>query len=222
MNPHRTILGCLLVAWCLRCGDSPKAHIDPASMPPAKFASAPPPPALFTVKPPGEAAWKHEPIDFHGVPWDSSLGSAKQVLHMNCGGWNGQFCSKDRFLIGSVDTKLSVNFESPAGSQPNDGRLCTISLEFSPSSFKKVKGVFFEKYGEPTTTEKQDGLPSYTWRGSAVTVNLEQGDPSQNETAGAIFRVNACWNYKKTTSQAERSSRERKDADADKHAAKDF
>src|SRR5262245_22497427 len=123
------------------------------------------------------SAWV-EPDNFRGTTWGASeeqLRQKEQVadcfdLPENIGG--GKACGT-QITIGSVPVTAIYVFR--------DGKFVRVTLSFEPKDFDDLSGIFSEKYGKPTKTEKEEGQTqggakflnvTHVWEGSRVYIML--------------------------------------------------
>ncbi len=115
-----------------------------------------------------------------GIPWTAS----EQKIHAAIPGLNctvpSQLCLAPDRKVGTVQmTHLSFLF--------GQGKLQTVMMEFKRRDFRAVKRFLIQRYGQPTVSTLDLGVPELIWTGRAVDLTLEDGEG--HDPGGIMFVV---------------------------------
>jgi hypothetical protein len=120
------------------------------------------------------ADWPLEPKEFRGIPFPgASKAEVTKKFAIDDRFCQSTSCLDENFALADVPIQTLFDFA-------ND-KLVQIFMSFSSSAFQKVKAIFVERYGPPTTTQtstvRTRGGVEYQnetviWLGTAVEVHV--------------------------------------------------
>jgi hypothetical protein len=127
-------------------------------------------------------AWE-EPAGFRDIPWGSSPTYVKEKLpdlscHVYCAAY---------LMISDIRVGTVIGFDS--------GGMDLVMLYFSSDSFPQIKGIFLERYGQPTarrntTVQNRMGAQfeneTLEWNGAKVSIMLEKYSTKVTESTAII------------------------------------